>query len=115
MMIAMYPDVKHNSRELGVTGHGFMDRVSGGAPPLKRDNALSFSAWQDLLEGGAKIAAFYGRNWHASESSEPMAVTLLGVDGQISVSSPPEGAHRCFHGACSRADGRAGRGTVPSG
>jgi len=59
---------------------------SGGAPPLSRDNALSFRAWQDLLDEGARPAAVYGRDWHAAEANEPMAVTLLGVDGEISVS-----------------------------
>ncbi len=58
---------------------------SGENAAFKPDNAQSLRTWTRKLDGGARTAAVYGRDWHAPEAGGPVAVTYIGVDGELTV------------------------------
>ncbi len=60
---------------------------SGENAPLKEDSAKSFQAWTRLIDSGLKMAAVYGRDWHAPKANGPVAVTYIGTEGELTAKS----------------------------
>ena len=67
---------------------------SGECPPDAKDSAPSLALWQRSLDAGARTAAVYGRDWHRREAIAPVAVTLMGVEGEITVPKALEALKR---------------------
>lgn len=70
--------------------HGvrFMEVWSKTFPCTQSINRLAFDLWTELLNRGFKIAATYGRDWHA-DGPEPVhtACTYLGAEGEMTGSA----------------------------
>ena len=61
---------------IGVTG---IEVCSSEPSKAERGSPEAYKMWRDLLDGGKKIGAFYGRDWHGKIKYNPM-YTYVGAE-----------------------------------
>lgn len=74
----------------------FMEVWSKPFPNKLYINQLAYEMWTTLLNKGFRIAATYGRDWHAADA-EPThaACTYLGIEGDITGDSVADAIRNC--------------------
>lgn len=63
----------------------YIELFNSSNSELSKASELAYRKWTDLLKEGYKLSAIAGRDWHSkSESTDTVAVNMLGIDGEIS-------------------------------
>lgn len=62
----------------------YLELINGENSEDSKSTKLAYRFWKKLLNGGYKLAALGGRDWHVkSKDDDTVPINMLGIDGEI--------------------------------